>query len=178
MTCRPLAMHPLDALYQAARRYPGGVEALARRLNMSEPTLYKKLRHQVETHKLGYDDELSEVLFCLKEAGVKGWADTLHALMWRHGHLAIQVPELEAGETEDAVTTAIVASVKEHAEAIASIGESLRGDNEINDGELRRIEKEIEEAMVALVGLRDLARRLNEAGKPGANAQPPLSVAK
>lgn len=170
MTCRPVPLHPLDALYQAARRYPGGVEALARRLNMSEPTLYKKLRHQVDTHRLAYDDELSEILFCLKEAGVRGWADTLHALLWRHGHVAIQLPDFDLGEAEDAVTTAIVSSVKEHAEAIASIGESLRGDSVISDLELRRIEKEIEEAMVALVGLRDLARRLNESGRP--NVQP------
>jgi AraC-like DNA-binding protein len=173
MTCRPVPLHPLDALYQAARRYPGGVEALARRLNMSEPTLYKKLRHQVETHRLAYDDELSELLFCLKEAGVKGWADTLHALLWRHGHVAIALPEMDAaGEGGEALTAAIVSSVKEHAEAIASIGESLQRDSAISDFELRRIEKEIEEAVVALVGLRDLARKMNEAARPNVQLLP------
>lgn len=162
MTCRSVQMHPLDALYQAVKRYPGGVRALAHRLNLSEATLYNKLRYQIETHHIGYDDELSEMLFCLKEANVKGWADTLHALAWRHGHLAVPLPDMAAGAAGAEITSAIIASVKEHAEAVAQIGESLRNDNAISETELRRIDQEVEEAMVALVGLRDMARRLHD----------------
>lgn len=169
MTCKPVALHPLDALYQSARKYPGGIEALARRLGMSEPTLYKKLRHQVESYHLAYDHELSEILFCLEEARVDGWSGTLHALCWRHGHLAIPVPA--AIGDSDEMTEAIVASVKEHAEAIEEIGKSLRGDKRIDAGELRSIEQQVEEALVALVGLKDLARKRHEADFPGKTHQ-------
>jgi hypothetical protein len=165
MTCKPVPGHPLDALYQAARRYPGGIEALAHRLKISEPTLYKKLRHQCDTHHLAYDGELSEILFCLEDAQIAGWADTLHALCWRHGHLAILVPVHEGG-TAGEITAAIVESVKEHAEAIQAIGDSLKRDAQIDAGELLLINKQIEEAMVALVALKDLAQRKHEADFP------------
>lgn len=166
MTCRPEPMNPLDALYQASRRYPGKLPALAHRVNMPEDTLRKKLRHQVETHILGYDEEVSEILDCLREAKVDGWADTIHAFCWRHGHLAIPIPSIDKSQAGgEEVTSAIVSSVKEHAEAIASIGESLSGDSVITDAELQRINKEIEEAMVALLELRNLSTMLHDLAK-------------
>lgn len=161
MTCKPIPMHPLDALYQAARQYPGGIEALAARLNMSYDTLRKKLRHQVPTHILGYDGELSDLLHCLEEANVQGWNSTLHALCWRHGGLFLPIPQVSADD-DDVLAESIAESVREHAEAVSAIGESLRPDRDgkrrIDAGELREIEQQIEEAMQALVSLRDHAR--------------------
>lgn len=179
MTCRAIKMHPLDVLYQTCRRYPGGIEALARRLELSEKTLYSKLRHQVDSHHIGYDEELSEILFCLKEANVKGWADTLHALLWRHDHLALPMPNVMTNGADDTeLTSAIVASVKEHGEAIASIGEALRGDDDVDDDDLRNIDKEIEEAMAALAALRSLAKRRHEASAHRAHIRPVSAVAR
>lgn len=165
MTCRRNVMHPLDALYQAACKYPGGIGALAARFNLTEDTYRKKLRHQVESHHLTYDHELSELLFCLDEAGVPGWADTLHALCWRHGHLALPVPQVDGGDV-DGMTAAVVASVREHADAIEAIGEALHGDKKIDAVEMANIDLQIEEAVQALMALKDLARRRHEADFP------------
>ena len=165
MTCRRNLMHPLDALYQAACKYPGGIGALAARFSLTEETYRKKLRHQVESHKLTYDLELSELLFCLEEAGVPGWADTLHALCWRHGHLALLVPRVDGGDVDE-MTDAVVASVKEHADAIEAIGKSLHGDKRIDANEIANIDLQIEEAVQALMALKDLARKKHEADFP------------
>lgn len=162
MTCRPVDMHPLDALYQACRRYPGGIEALAQRVGIKADTLYKKLRMAVDTHHLGYDGELSDVLMCLQEAQVAGWSDTIHAICWRHGHLAVPVPTLDGHEDAEAFTEGMVRSVKEHAEALAAIGDSLKGgtaaERKVDAREMARIEREVEQAMSALAGLLEDAR--------------------
>jgi hypothetical protein len=165
-----MPLHPLDTLYQACRRYPGGIEALAQRLHMSYDTLRKKLRHQVETHHLAYDEELSEILFCLDEAKVSDWDGTLHALCWRHGGLFVPLPALADGADDEGMTEAICESVKEHAEAVAAIGESLKPDRQgkrrIDAAEFQYIERQIEEAMGTLVAMRDRARRRHEADFP------------
>lgn len=167
MTCMPVPMHPLDSLYQAARQYPGGIEALAARMNMSYDTLRKKLRHQVDTHRLAYDSELSELLHCLEEANIQDWDATLHALCWRHGGLFVPLPRTPDCLGDDEITEALVASVKEHAEAIAAIGDSLRvdrsGKRRIDATELRFIEQQIEEAIGALLQMRDQAHRRHAA---------------
>jgi hypothetical protein len=153
-------MHPLDALYRACRSYPGGVEALARRLGVSPATLYNKLRQQMVTHHVHFDTELSEILFCLRDANVTGWDDVLHAFCWRHGYLAVPVPN--AVMTDDAVTSAICRSVKEHGEAIAQIGQALI-DSSITKNEMAGIDREIEEAMSALAALRQLLHERHQA---------------
>lgn len=160
MTYRLTEMHPLDALYQACRKYPGGVEALAGRLGMRNPmVLYSKLRQQVDTHHVNFDGELSEIIFCLRDANVPGWDNVLHAFLWRHGFLAVEVPTTTVDD--DAMTSAICASVQEHAEAISAIGKSLK-DGKVTSKELDSIDKEIEEAMTALAQLRLLAKKRAE----------------
>lgn len=163
MTCKLESLHPLDALYRACKAYPGGIESLSVRLGKRASVLYSELRRQVESHRVGYDGELSEILFCLEEAGVRDWASTLHAFAWRHGHLVVPVPK--ALEVGDQLTEQICNSVKEHADAIAAIGASLADDNRIDEAELARIENEVEEAMSALAGLRELAREKHAAGR-------------
>lgn len=163
MTCKLEKLHPLDALYRSCRAYPGGIEALAARMGKRASVMYSELRRQVETHRVGYDEELSEILFCLAEAGVQDWAATLHAFAWRHGHLVVPVPQ--GVNVDEQLTTQICSSVKEHADAIAAIGASLANDDRIDDEELSRIERETEEAMSALAGLRELAREKHAASR-------------
>lgn len=170
MTCGPIPMQPLDALYQAARKYPGGIAALAARLHLTEETMRKKLRVQVDSHRLTYD-ELSEVLFCLEEAHVEGWDSTLHALAWRHGGVFLRLPKA-AVEDDDAMLASITDSVKEHAEAVAAIGASLAPDRDgkrrIDPREMRFIEEQTEQAVAAILAMRDHARRRHEADFPAA----------
>ena len=100
MTVKLDSLHPLDALYRAAQQYPGGIEALAQRLGMHKATLYNKLRQQATTHRIGFSEELSEILFCLAGANVPGWAAALHAICWRHGHVVVPI-STELGLEDD-----------------------------------------------------------------------------
>lgn len=156
MTYKLSVVHPLDALYRACKAYPGGVEALAARLKMTPSTLYKKLRQQVETHHLGYDAELSEILFCLEESKVEGWSDTLHSLCWRHGHVAVQVPLPGSGHEQ--LTSMILASVSDQGEVASAIAESLANDQAVDSSEFARINKAIERSMADQAALLELVR--------------------
>ncbi len=160
MVCRLNSLNPLDALYRACQGYPGGIEALAARLGRSPATMYNKLRHQVDTHRVGYDKELSELLFCLAEAKVEGWADTIHAFAWRHGHVAVPVPALATSSDEQAALICRV--VKETADAVGAFGTALENDHQIDSKEFEVIDRETEEAIAALVALRNRAKAMRD----------------
>lgn len=160
MTYKLNDVHPLDALYRACKAYPGGVEGLAARLKMQPSTLYKKLRQQVDTHHLGYDEELSEILFCLAESKVPGWDDTLHSLCWRHGLLAVQVPL--AGSGHEQLTSMILTSVTDQGEVAAAISEALANDQQVDSAEFARIDMAIERSMTDMAALRELVRSMHQ----------------
>lgn len=82
-----------DALYKAVRAYPGGVEAMAQRLNISSATLYKKLRPVVNGYAINYE-ELSEIIEHLDSSGSPGLADlALGAFCWRHQRVVVNLPD-------------------------------------------------------------------------------------
>jgi len=160
--------HPLDVLYRACKAYPGGIEALALRLKMKESTLYKKLRQQVDTHFVNFDDELSEILFCLKEAKVEGWSDTLRAFCWRHDHIAIPMPDLSAAE-DDELSGLVLRVVKEYGDVASALSQATSGESEekrlITSREFADFDVQVNEAMAALAALRERARASHEAAK-------------
>jgi len=86
-----------EALYNLARRYPGGIDALAhamgRRLDkqVSPNVLRNKLRPGIDTHFLNAE-EFSLVVELCEEAGVQGAKVPVQALCWRHGLVAVEPP--------------------------------------------------------------------------------------
>lgn len=164
MPLRLNQMHPLDALYQACRAYPGGIEALAVRVGKSPAILYNKLRQQVATHHVGYDDELSELLFCMDEAGVKGWADTLHAFCWRHHHLAVSIPPVSDAPTDE-LTAMILEAVADQGKVAESISDALANDRQVDSAEFREIEKRISKTMTDLSELLERIRQMHTEAK-------------
>lgn len=85
-------MHPGDALYIAARQYPGGIDALAVRMGISASTLYKKLSAKVETHFISFE-ESQAILWFLREAGKKELVDSvLNAFCWQYDRIVIELP--------------------------------------------------------------------------------------
>lgn len=166
-------MHPLDVLYQACRAYPGGIEALAARLGKSPSILYNKLRQQVQTHYVGYDDELSEILFCLRDAGVVGWDKTISAFCWRHGFVVVPFPDL--GEvSDDELMEMVLRVVKEQGDVAAALTAALApnsdGGHDISRREFCAIDKEISEAMAALAELRERVKvRATDPKRPGSS---------
>lgn len=168
MTIKTDERHPLDVLYRTCKRYPGGIEALAARLDMKVDTLYKKLRSQVETHHIGFDGELSEILFCLAEAKVEGWADVLRVFCWRHAHIAIPMPDL-SGCDDGQLFEMVLKVVKENGDVANALAQATSGSNErerqISSDELAMIDLQVSEAVAALASLLDRARASHEAAK-------------
>ncbi len=165
MTCRKDDSHPLDQLYKACGRYPGGIEALAGRLGISKGALYSKLRQQVATHRIGYCDELSQILHILEDAGVESWHETLAALVQRHGFLLVSMPAAGASDATD-FTRSICKAVKEQAQAIDTLATAL-SDGAISDAEFLSIEREIHAAMTSLASLRERSRALYQRSRLG-----------
>jgi len=168
MTYRIEEGHPLDVLFRACGKYPGGVEALAVRLKLNEKTLYKKLRHQIDTHHMNYDGELSELLFCLAEAKVDGWSDTIRAFCWRHDHIAIPMPDLSAAD-DDELSGLVLQVVKEYGDVASALSQATSGSSEaqrlITSREFADFDVQVNEAMAALAALRERARASHEAAK-------------
>ena len=167
MTHRRDPLHPLDALNQSCKAFPGGIEVLALRRGVSAPTLYKKLEHRNTTHNLGYADELSDLLYELQAAGVPDWDATLHALCHRHGGVYVRLPDLPADANGQAtrLTEQILRIVKEQGDVAAVLSDALSNDGEIDDKEIKRFEEQHSEAIAALVALGEMVRSKHAASR-------------
>ena len=153
MTSRLNPMHPLDALYSACQRYPGGIEALAARLGSTRAVMYNKLRQQVDTHRVGFSDELTRILHVLQDAGVPDWSAALHALCWQHGHVAVSLPdELELAD-EDVldVLTGLIGSLGEVATRLRQWRDARAGQRHVPSHQVQALHQQIQAAMVQLV---------------------------
>lgn len=100
MTLRRNPMNAEDALYLSAREYPGGVEALALRLGVSEHVLYKQLRRECDTHhvSLGRALHITEMVYGvgrheLAERFVQSVAATI-------GMVAVRLPDPSEADTD------------------------------------------------------------------------------
>jgi hypothetical protein len=100
MTRRYLDMNQHDALYTVARRYPGGVDALARELGMSANVLRNKLSPAIASHHPSFE-EVSLIVDCCHRAGMTDAHLPLHALLVRHGMAAFVVPQPDAAQHDD-----------------------------------------------------------------------------
>lgn len=90
MTKQYEKMSVADALYTAARQYPGSVEALAARMGKSAPVLRSKLRPEIETHHVTLEEAL-EIIELID--GVKPHAADLvvNAIAYRLGRIATRM---------------------------------------------------------------------------------------
>ena len=82
MTKSYTQMSVLDALYTAARQYPGSVEALAARLGKSPKVLRNKLTPDADSHHLTLEEALViiEMMDCVKPQAAD---DVMKAIGWR-----------------------------------------------------------------------------------------------
>lgn len=82
-------MSALDALYTAARKYPGSVEALAARLGKSPNVLRSKLQPDIDTHHITLEEALQ--IIELLDATVPSAADlAAKAIGWRLGRVMVR----------------------------------------------------------------------------------------
>jgi hypothetical protein len=136
-----------DALYKVARAYPGGVEALAEKMEISVNVLRNKLAPHIVSHYPSFEEVSTIVDLCL-DAGVKEALLPLHALIGRHGMAAFVVPEPDQVNNDDLSQTVcrVMSQVGNVAEAVS---EAMM-DGVITTQELDLIEKEFQGALTAL----------------------------
>jgi hypothetical protein len=153
VTCKYSEINQHDALYMVARRYPGGIEALAHRTGRSTSMMYNKLRPGVLTHMVSFE-EATEVIELCQQAGVEDALLPAEALAWRLGRVLVDVPQENTNSNEE-LTQLVCKAVKEFGDVGSSIYQSLATNNEIDTRELAAFEVEFKEAIAALFQLRE-----------------------
>ncbi len=142
-----------EALYNLARRFPGGIDALAFAMGrrqgkvVSPNVLRNKLRPGIASHALSYEEASLVVELC-EEAGVASAKVPVQAFCWRHGLIAVEPPFGEAS-TKDVFGTLGVLS-REFAELVAAVTERA-ADGEISVRDRERIHKEALDVMRAVM---------------------------
>ncbi|MFX3551077.1 phage regulatory CII family protein [Ralstonia mannitolilytica] len=146
-----------DALYWVARGYPGGVEGLAARMDKSAAVLRNKLLPHVQTNYVSFE-EVSVIVEHAEGAGVPNAKLPIQALCWRHGMVAIPLPEVAR---EDLPNTDLYEAL---CKVLAEVGDVSRAmsaalaDNHVSEGEMRKLERDFEEATASVMVLRELLR--------------------
>jgi len=146
MTHRYAHMNQHDALYTAARAYPGGIEGLAQRMHVSPHVLRNKLAPSCKTHHITFE-EASLIVEYLTEAKVDDAKSALMAMSWRHHLAAYEIPAINDLE-DDELSSGIFNVTKELGDVARVMQESLK-DKGISPAELDRTTKEVQELMAA-----------------------------
>jgi hypothetical protein len=157
---RYLEMNQHDALYRAARKYPGGVEIIAHRMDKSANVLRNKLRPDIHSHHVTFE-EATEILELCHAANVKDALQAAHAFNARLGLVAFAAPALT--ETSD---EALLETVYKVMKQIGAVAQSVAGaleDKKITHAELDEIEKSFGQGMSALGEWRERVRARAEA---------------
>jgi hypothetical protein len=152
MTCEYSNTNQHDALYNVARKYPGGVDAVAQRMDVSVNVLRNKLRSAIDTHHT-YFEEASVIIELAEEARMPTAFAPLHAFCWRHGHVAFKMPKGDVDS--DALLKQVVDVIGDQGNLVNSISGALATGNDIDRREFFTIEQNIMTCINALVVLRE-----------------------
>ena len=154
-------MNVLDAACNTAHDYPGGAKALSLRMGKGANTLTDEVNPRLTHAKLGLLDAIKLQLF----------ADdyrVLYAMAAELGHACFPLPVLDHLDGNCSQSVATVA--KEFGELMTEVAQGL-ADGEVNDNELKRLEREAGQLVSALQQLLRHAATLNAKSKPaGAGA--------
>lgn len=157
-------MNILDTVRRMARSYPGGVDAVALRLDKSPSTLEKELRG-APGFKLGADDaaEVSAMCIELRTEHAMAYATAIAA---HSGCMLVPMP-IGVDLAADECMRAVAETSRESAELIAEVVTAL-ADGNVSDNELAKVDRACGELMAALQGMRRVMAERNQAGKPRA----------
>jgi hypothetical protein len=147
MTRRYMDMNQHDALYTVARRYPGGLEALAKDIGISVNVLRNKLSPTIASHYPSFE-EVSVIVEHCHKAGVEDAHLPLHAMLMRHGMAAFVVPQPDCVGKDDLSQT--VCRVMSEVGAVAEAVSGALRDGVVTVAEADLIEREFHSALSAL----------------------------
>lgn len=141
-----------DALYKIARKYPGGISALAHRMGLTEAVLYNKIRPAIHTHYLSFE-EVSEIIEYCQGANVPDATLPLMALTWRHGLIAIPAPDPDQATTDEQLAKNLCGVMKEIGDVAAFLNDKLATSGRLHVTDVDQFEREFREAFGALAQL-------------------------
>lgn len=148
---------PQDALYLQARNYPGGVNALAVRMGRSPNVLYKQLRPAVDTHHISFEDVSLITEFCADARQPDAYL-ALQAFCWRHGHLAVRLPDADVGADASELFQTVLSILQAEGALASQIQSSIANDGKIDRNEVVDIEEALERCVTHLMQLREMVR--------------------
>jgi hypothetical protein len=139
MTFRYNEINQHDALYVLARAYPGGVEALAQRMGRSPNVLYNKLRPQIETHRVTFEEatEIAELCFAANVPDAERHFDAAEA---RLGRVAYRLPQLDS-LTDVELSNVMLQAVGGVGDIATALHDAFANDGKIDDDEMAELEK-------------------------------------
>lgn len=154
-------MNLIDAARNLARRFPGGIEAVALRLGKRDSSMRHELAGS-DAYKLGLQD--AELMTQMAvEQRVDNPLQILNTLAANCGAVVVPLPELHngaGGTFEDLAATA-----KEFAEFVA-ITASAAADGVVTGNELREVDRELSELIGCAQRVRAGMAALHASGQP------------
>jgi hypothetical protein len=133
MTHRYSARNQHDLLYEIARAYPGGIEALALRMNTTAKKLYKKLSPK-STERNTTAEEFSLIVEMCAGANVKNAMSPIEALCWRHGGVFVPLDSIADTSDEGLRKTGINAFVQ-----LSNVASLVEQTEEFDDHAMEKI---------------------------------------
>jgi len=155
-------MNAIDALRQMIDNYPGGRAVIAARLGKTEEVLRKETCGS-PSHKHGLIDAVTISDMCIEARSPHCYA-FVNAIAGPAGRM-LELPVLDMAVAKQDLRDEAAGVVKEGTDVLIELNAAL-ADEQISDNELRRIDKEIDEAQTKLQQLRRDAHARNLAGKP------------
>lgn len=135
-----------DCLYNTARAYPGGIPALAHRMEMNPKLLYKKLSPMEASNHASYEDATVTMEMC-SSAGVEGALSALHAQAYRLGHICIPLPDPNQGNlSEEEIQRVVLRAMSQLGDAVTASTDALI-DGHLSESEMQAIEPKIRALM-------------------------------
>lgn len=157
-------MNILDTVRRQVRSYPGGIEAVALRLDKSASTFDKELRG-APGFKLGADDAAEVSVMCL-ELGTEHAMAYVTALAARTGFMLVPLP-IGVDLAADDCMRAVAETSREAAELIGDVVTAL-ADGKVSDNELAKVDRASGELVAAIQAMRRVMAERNRASKPAA----------
>jgi hypothetical protein len=162
-------MRVLDAARNLARRYPGGIEALAPRIPRNDDSGRAKspdvLRHELKgtgTNKFGLEDADLLTQFSI-ELGVSDPLAIINAMAANAGAMVLPLPNLDAGD--EVTIQGLAQFAKEFSDVMNVMAEAVK-DNNVSENELAAVDKELGELIGRAQALRAHLAQMHETAKP------------
>jgi len=154
-------MNRLDANRRTAGRYPGGIDALAVRMNKSPVTLRKELSG-APGFKFGIECE-DELMSLCQAAGVVDPLAPLMASAVSHGARVIALPINHGRESSS--FQCLAETAREFSEFVASVADA-EADGTVTANEVKRVDRELGELIAMAETCAQRLRAMHEAAKP------------